>query len=475
MRNCFVILSLQLFLLSFSSSVFAQTDLTGATITLSQSEYEYNGEPCCPTVTAIRKGTKRYNSLVAGVDYDLMYEDNVNAGEATARLNFKGDYTGVATKTFTISPIDLTTEESVVLTLDVSEVEYNGVEQKPGASELYYNNILLAPSKDYDLVYENNTNPGKATVTASFKGNYSGVKTDEFTIKDGGMVPPSSLRVNYNSGVWPTPHVEEWMTYSNFKFFQESIFPNAVAIAPQGFDVWPLDKQNVIAQGDEQTDNICGIFNLIDATNFYSSESFTAKTLSYSRQLDEGYNTCCLPFAVGSADLPEGAKMYTLDVESEGSNQLNFKPIESAAAGTPFLMVVPEACTWEVSLTDAEVEPTIPNGSGENLEFVGTYDFTEEYMFDDTNNYFGLSNSDKKFTMQKGDLTPFRAYVKVGNGNPDAALAGYDIVLTDVATGVKGVGQKEACPQNDAKFIKDGKIVILRNGMMYNLVGLQMK
>ena len=151
MRKTFFSLSILLSLLLFSSAVCAQTDLTGATVTLTPTGYDYDGTECKPKVSGIRKGTQRYNSLVEGVDYDLSYTDNVNAGEATATLTFKGDYTGVATKTFTISPKDLSREESVVLVLSVTEVVYDGTEQTPSASDMYYDGKLLVSGTDYDL------------------------------------------------------------------------------------------------------------------------------------------------------------------------------------------------------------------------------------------------------------------------------------------------------------------------------------
>ena len=171
-----------IFVLLSTLSASAQTDLSGATVTLTPTGYDYDGTECKPKVSGIRKGTKRYNSLVEGVDYDLSYTDNVNAGEATATLTFKGDYTGVATKTFTISPKDLSREESVVLVLSEIEVKYDGTEKTPSALDMYYNGKLLVSGTDYDLSYKDNTNIGTAMATVTFKGNYTGNKCANFSI-----------------------------------------------------------------------------------------------------------------------------------------------------------------------------------------------------------------------------------------------------------------------------------------------------
>lgn len=420
-----------LFLLSFvllSSPAFAQTDLTGATITLTPTEYDYNGTPCTPKVSGIRKGTKRYNSLVEGVDYDLSYEDNINAGSATATLVFKGNYTGIASNNFSINPKDLSREESVALELSVIEVDYDGTKKTPSASDMYDDEKLLVPDVDYDLVYSNNSNPGTATVTANFKGNYGGSKKANFTIIDGGKVPPSSLTVNYFDSSEATPQVERVMTYAEFHTLLSS-FPNAIAIAPKGFDVWPLDKPNVVMEDEEQNYS-CGIFTLTDEKDFYNVAPITVKTLSYSRALAEGVNTCFLPFAVGIADFPEGTKMYRLVAEAEYANMLVFTPIESADAGTPFLVVSPAACTWNISVSDAMLESSITNSSHGNRAFVGTYLPTDEYKYADSNPYFGLSDSESKFVPLEETLSPFRACIKVSNSEPSQANLGYKIVLS---------------------------------------------
>ncbi len=157
----------------------AQTDLTGATVTLSSSSFEYDGTAHEPTVTGIRKGKTKYNGLTAGTDYDIAYSDNINAGTATATLTFKGDYTGSATKTFTINAKDISDE--AVMNLEYTEVIYDGKAKTPSAT-IYYGETLFTEGTDYDLAYKDNIEGGTATVTATFKGNYTGSLSAKFQI-----------------------------------------------------------------------------------------------------------------------------------------------------------------------------------------------------------------------------------------------------------------------------------------------------
>lgn len=61
-------------------------------------EFEYTGEAIEPEFTITYNGI----SLVNGTDYDVAFENHVYAGEATATITFKGNYSGKVTKSFGI-------------------------------------------------------------------------------------------------------------------------------------------------------------------------------------------------------------------------------------------------------------------------------------------------------------------------------------------------------------------------------------
>ena len=211
-------LSFLLTLLMVSSSAFAQTDLTGATVTLNPSSYDYDGTAHCPKVSGIRKGTRRYNSLVEGTDYDITYANNVNAGEATATLTFKGNYTGTATKNFTINPIDLTSDKSVVMKLNEDLFVYDGTEKTPGAS-VWYGDTKFVSGVDYDLTYENNINIGTATAIATFKGNCSGSKKASFYIIDPNKpIDPDAKDVTIDETNFPDANFRSWLKSQSYGF-----------------------------------------------------------------------------------------------------------------------------------------------------------------------------------------------------------------------------------------------------------------
>ncbi len=80
----------------------------GFTVTLSETEYTYDGKAKESAVT-VTKGTEK----LRGTDFTVKYENNINPGTAKAIVTGAGGYTGTVTKEFTIKEakkknIDLT-------------------------------------------------------------------------------------------------------------------------------------------------------------------------------------------------------------------------------------------------------------------------------------------------------------------------------------------------------------------------------
>ncbi len=70
---------------------------SGFTVTLSETEYTYDGKAKEPAVT-VTKGTEK----LRGTDFTVKYENNIKPGTAKAIVTGAGGYTGTVTKEFTI-------------------------------------------------------------------------------------------------------------------------------------------------------------------------------------------------------------------------------------------------------------------------------------------------------------------------------------------------------------------------------------
>lgn len=134
----------------------------------------YTGSAITPVLSSIA-----YNgvSLLRGSEYTLSYSDNVNAGTAKVMITGKSNFHGTKTLTFKISPYKI----SNTSVSSISTKVYTGKSQKP-VPTVKHGSKKLTNGKDYSITYKNNKNTGKATVTITGKGNYTGTKTVSFKI-----------------------------------------------------------------------------------------------------------------------------------------------------------------------------------------------------------------------------------------------------------------------------------------------------
>lgn len=135
----------------------------------------YTGGEITPVVNLSDSGTV----LVNGIDYDLSYRDNIEAGTATVIITFKRNYEGSRTANFTIVARSLSDND--VVFEDIQEQIYTGSEITPEPT-ITYGDVTLVKEKDYTLSYENNIEVGVGKINVTFIGNYEGTASTEFDI-----------------------------------------------------------------------------------------------------------------------------------------------------------------------------------------------------------------------------------------------------------------------------------------------------
>ncbi|MBQ9230899.1 MAG: leucine-rich repeat domain-containing protein [Prevotella sp.] len=171
----------------------------------------YNGADITPTLTItdlVKIGDEDVDILdkVEGSpDYKVEFKNNKNVGTAQVsivsnKVNYNSTKSGI---TFNILQKNLSLEENKPTIEPIDDQEYNGSELKP-ALVIKDGEILLVEGTDYDAVYDNNVDAGTATITITFKGNYTGTAEKTFTIVDPGL--PREFTVNFDSD-------NEWTTY----------------------------------------------------------------------------------------------------------------------------------------------------------------------------------------------------------------------------------------------------------------------
>lgn len=138
-------------------------------------------------------------SLVEGVDYQVSYTRNIEAGTAAVIFQGMNGYSGTVKKTFRITPYDILEDAQKVISIEnhgAISVSYEKGGSKPEPVVRYRDRVLTA-GRDYTVSYKNNTvvndrsDAGKIPkLTIKGKGSFKGSVTLDFiiTAKDIGLL-----------------------------------------------------------------------------------------------------------------------------------------------------------------------------------------------------------------------------------------------------------------------------------------------
>lgn len=154
------------------------TSITKAKIT-APKKCSFTGELLTPDID-VKMGKE---ALIKGVDYEVTYSNNRDAGTATAIITGKGNYYGAKKVTFKILPI--ATLNKAKFAFDKTSVTYTGNAYEIGKgihAAVTLNGTTLVEGKDYTCSYLKNTDAGTATIVFTGKGGYTGTVRKSFKI-----------------------------------------------------------------------------------------------------------------------------------------------------------------------------------------------------------------------------------------------------------------------------------------------------
>jgi hypothetical protein len=159
-------------------SVVAKT-ISSADITLDPPSAVYDGNMHKPSVSV--------SGIACSVDYGE--GDFTSAGTYPIIVTATGNHTGSARVDFTVSPMEV---DDAVIELDASSAEVkksktgDAVDVRPHVLSVRDSTRVYVPGVDYDLTFSASefTTAGVYTISAVFKGNYSGVTAVEFVVTE---------------------------------------------------------------------------------------------------------------------------------------------------------------------------------------------------------------------------------------------------------------------------------------------------
>lgn len=233
-----------------------------------------------------------------------------------------------------------------------------------------------------------------------------------------------------------------------------------------------LNDNNLIVQGAQYSINEI----------YVKKGTGTAATVNKEIEVTSaGMATLVLPFAVPS--LPDGVEAYTLT--NDGDKDIIATEVYSLNADEPVLIKAPQGYYTFVSEEGASLDISSKTGLYRNGALVGTYN-----KIDDVSAISTDTDANYKYLLQNGSegvgfyqvrdntcyVDPYRAYLSCGYpGNTGgSAPARMRIVFREnTATGVENTESTKM--DGSAKFLRNGQLFILRNGVEYNANGALVK
>ena len=298
----------------------AQTDileLVATDVTLDETNFEYTGEEICPNVTVRVKD----HLLTLDKDYSLEYKNNVEVGEASVVVTgiATSGYQGTVEHPFFINPKTDLEDQPDLITIVGTDVHIDGTEftatgepVEPGITVTVAGTELTA-GEDYTLVYENNVQPGTASVTVTGVADkgYTGSVTIHFTIQAAPETPtePDETTPEETKPEETKPEDTEPEETEPEETEPEETEPVSYKIVKGNKSVWHKDsKKDLTFTTDGAFEDFEGL--QIDGKTV-NKKYYTVKdgkgaviTLkeSFLQRLDNGKYTITIQFADGEAE-----------------------------------------------------------------------------------------------------------------------------------------------------------------------------
>lgn len=169
-----------------------RTDISGGIVSAIRAQ-TYDGFAKRPAVTVKVNRLK----LEDGVDYEVSYSDNVNAGTAAVKVTGRGNYKGSLTAGFTINPKKMTSSGFEVMVHDM--VLSGDDAESPAAVYDRTKGAYLAKGTDYTVAFTRTDKAGTAKVAVTGAGNYKGTLNRTYRIFPSGSILIKSVALQQTS------------------------------------------------------------------------------------------------------------------------------------------------------------------------------------------------------------------------------------------------------------------------------------
>jgi len=207
----------------------------------------------------------------------------------------------------------------------------------------------------------------------------------------------------------------------------------------------------------------------------------TNVTLNRTLVADDYYSTIYLPFAVTAEQIAdqfgEGTVVQELTEASLSDNNneltLNFSTVTAMVAGQPYL-INPKQGGSSFIFNNVTLDNTDRSYKSTNLDFIGTFDQINLTVGNKNTLLLGAENG-LGWAQSSGTFKGLRAYFLVKyNSGASAPERLSTRMIFDNTTKIQEL-QNNSTPTSDVhKFVNNGQLIIIRNGVKYNAQGARL-
>ena len=257
-----------------------------------------------------------------------------------------------------------------------------------------------------------------------------------------------------------------------------AIFYDATGVTGTSVDLTSVANSNALFKANSgalaNTSNVivgstCASLELTDGNYpFKAPADFTATSVSYNRTFTvDQPSTVCLPFALAEEEVAAAGTFYELTDYS--AETLTFSEVATTAAYKPYLfkakVAEPFTSYSGKAVGETPADLSVTAGDATMTGTMARQSVNGKYGWNSANGAFSKATSDAV------TIDPFRAYITI-NGASSARVAAR--FVGGSVTGINEVSEAQNVLNPDGKYIENGKIVIVKNGVKYNAAGAKL-
>lgn len=226
-------------------------------------------------------------------------------------------------------------------------------------------------------------------------------------------------------------------------------------------------KQDVVVLDEAATNNSVLTANYNVTKNFILKRTFKGGM----------YNTICLPFEIGSQGTMESifgvgyelVKLSDATISPEGVLTVEVENSVTLEHGVPYF-IKPAADIVNPVFNNRKIKDTeMSDFSRGDVDFVGTF-IKDEIPASEYNLFLGENNL-LYFPMANTPIKGYRAYFRINNPNSAPVRQARIVTREQVITEIDLVGEEN----HTVKTIENGQLIIIKNGIRYNVMGAKIQ